>query len=96
MIKCASSVRAGAIYPPPGTAACVLRSICYHKVNEVNHQRVDSGFSATAHDRRAIFLLGLDPCTTMRGVCWGTEEPPARVQGHFEVCLEKLMEVNGS
>ena len=68
MIKGASSVRAGSICTPPGTSVCVLRSICYQKVNEVNHQGVDAGFSATAHDRRAIFLRGLAPCTMCEGV----------------------------
>jgi len=38
-------------------------------------------------------LRGLAPCA-MRGVCWGTERPPMRAQGHFGDCLEKLMGVN--
>jgi hypothetical protein len=42
-------------------AACVLTSICYHKVNEVNCQRADAGVTATAHYRRAIFFAG--PCS---------------------------------
>ena len=88
-------MRAGSIYTPPDTAACVLSSICYHEVNEVNRQSADAGFSATALHRRAIFSRGLAPCT-MRGVWEGTEGPPARAQGHFGDCLEKLMEVNGS
>ena len=87
-------MRSGSIYTPLGSTVCVLRSICYKKVNEVNHQRVDAGFSANAHDRRAI-SRGLAPCT-MRGVCWGIEGPPERAQGHLGDCLEKLMGVNGS
>jgi len=61
MTKNAFSVHAGSIYAMLGTATCVLGSICYHGVNEINYPGVDAGFSATARHRSAIFFAG--PCS---------------------------------
>ena len=99
MIKCVSSVRAGAIYTPPGTAVCVLRSICYHKVNEVNHQESTPAFQWPHTTEERFFRGALLPvlCVVCASACERAQKGhPCARKAIFDFCDCRSGEVNGS